>query len=172
MVDLVRGRGWIGRQDGRRASGRRGQGYACLPHAIDRSARVVCSESLAAERQETAAGCWQRAHAGFARIGITVTGGRTDHGSCYQSRAVADALEPAMRHRRTRPYRPQPHGKVERFNRTLLAEWAYAIAYDRDAARSATYQDKIHWYTHHRPHPGIGGQLPAQRHHNRTGKYT
>jgi transposase InsO family protein len=43
----------------------------------------------------------------------------TDNGSCYRSRAFADALGPDIAHKRTRPYRPQTNGKVERFNRTL-----------------------------------------------------
>jgi transposase InsO family protein len=61
---------------------------------------------------------------------------------------------------------------VERFNRTLLAEWAYATMYDSDVARASTYQTWIHWYNHHRHHTGIGGLTPAQRVHNLTGKYT
>ena len=162
----------IGRQEGRRTSGRRGRGYAYLHHAVDSYSRVVYSEILGDERKETAAEFWQRANAFFASIGVTVTGVMTDNGSCYRSRVFAEALGPGIRHRRTRPYRPQTNGKVERFNRTLLAEWAYATAYASDAARSATYLDWIHWYNHHRHHTGIGGLTPAQRVHNLTGKYT
>ncbi|MFC7512392.1 integrase core domain-containing protein [Streptomyces thermocarboxydus] len=54
----------------------------------------------------------------------------TDNGSCYRSRDWRDALAATgIAHKRTRPYRPQTNGKVERFNRTLLDEWAYARPY-------------------------------------------
>ena len=77
-----------------------------------------------------------------------------------------------MKHRKTRPYRPQTNGKVERFNRTLMTEWAYAEAYLSDKARAATYDDWLHSYNHHRPHTGIDGLVPAARVHNVTGKYS
>jgi transposase InsO family protein len=38
-------------------------------------------------------------------------------------------------------YRPQPNGKVERFNRILLEEWAYARAYRSESDRRACSQD-------------------------------
>ena len=60
------------------------------------------------------------------------------------------------------------HRSIERFNRTLAAEWAYAAVYGSDEARAATYQDWIHHYNHHRPHTGIGGQTPSARVHNLT----
>ncbi|MEI5579570.1 integrase core domain-containing protein, partial [Streptomyces brasiliscabiei] len=78
--------------------------------------------------------------------GITVTAVMTDNGSCYRSHAFAQALGEGVRHRRTRPYRPQTNGKVERFNRTLANEWAYAETYRSDAARAATYDDWMHHY--------------------------
>lgn len=57
---------------------------------------------------------------------VVVKGVLTDNGSCYRSYAFKDALGPDSKHKRTRPYRPQTNGKVERYNRTLLDEWAYA----------------------------------------------
>jgi transposase InsO family protein len=48
----------------------------------------------------------------------------TDNGNCYRSVLWRHPLTAAgITHKRTRAYRPQTNGKVERFNRTLLAEW-------------------------------------------------
>jgi hypothetical protein len=39
-------------------------------------------------------------------------------------------------HKYCRPYRPQTNGKVERFHRTLLEEWAYHRPYTGDVLGS------------------------------------
>ncbi|MGF7120660.1 integrase-like protein [Rhodococcus sp. AG1013] len=70
---------------------------------------------------------------------ITVKRVLTDNRSCYRSKDFAVALGPVV-HKRTSRYRPQTNGKVERFNRTLAAEWAYGDAYTSEAARTATYR--------------------------------
>ena len=147
------------------------RGYRYLHHAVDDHSRVAYSEILADERKETAAAFWVRANAFFARAGITVSAVMTDNGACYRSHAFAAALGD-VKHRRTRAYRPQTNGKVERFNRTLATEWAYAAIYTSDDARAATYAAWLHHYNHHRPHTGIGGAVPADRVHNLTGNYT
>lgn len=150
----------------------RGRGYSFLHHAVDDHSRLAYSEILTDEKKETAAGFWTRANAFFANAGITVTAVLTDNGSCYRSHAFAAALGPAIRHRFTRPYRPQTNGKVERFNRTLATEWAYAETYRSDESRADTYQAWLHHYNHHRPHTGIGGVRPSDRVHNLTGNYS
>lgn len=161
----------LGRTAGNRNNGKRGLGYAYLHHAVDDHTRVGYSESLDDEKKETAAGFWLRANAYFASIGIQVTAVMTDNGACYRSHAFRDVLKDSgIKHRRTRPYRPQTNGKVERFNRTLEEEWAYAETYASEAAREATYPTWLHHYNHHRPHTGIDGLTPMQRLHNVTGK--
>jgi transposase InsO family protein len=161
----------LGRQIGKRNSKRKGRGYAFHHHAVDDYSRLAYSEILNDERKETAAAFWQRANAFFRDAGITVTAVMTDNGSCYRSRNFAAALG-SIQHRWTRPYRPQTNGKVERFNRTLESEWAYADLYRSDEARAATYDHWLHHYNHHRPHTGIGGLVPSARVHNLTRNYT
>jgi len=160
----------LGRELGKRSK-RHGRGYAFLHHALDDHSRLAYSEILADERGVTAAGFWTRAQAWFAEAGMRVAAVLTDNGACYRSNAFRAALGSA-RHRRTRPFHPQTNGKVERFNRTLAAEWAYARTYLSDEARAATYDAWVHHYNHHRPHTGIGGAVPADRVHNLTGKYS
>lgn len=149
-----------------------GVGYSFIHSAIDDNSRVVYSEILDDERQETAAGFWQRAQAFFVSQGITVLRVLTDNGNCYRSRVFNDALGPDVKHKFTRPYRPQTNGKIERFHRTLAFEWAYAHHYDSDAARAASYPAWIHDYNHHRPHTALGGLSPIDRVHNVSGKNT
>ncbi|GAC58714.1 putative transposase [Gordonia hirsuta DSM 44140 = NBRC 16056] len=149
------------------------RGYRYLHHAVDDHSRVAYSEILDDERKETAAGFWRRANAFFAERGVSVTAVMTDNGACYRSALFAEALAATgIKHKKTRPYRPQTNGKVERFNRTLATEWAYAKPYASEAEREAAYTAWLHHYNHHRPHTGIGGHVPSARVHNLTGKYS
>jgi transposase InsO family protein len=72
----------------------------------------------------------------------------------------------------TRPYRPQTNGKVERFNRTLLDEWAYLRPYTSNSERSAALTDFLHTYNHHRCHTALAGKPPISRANNASGQYT
>ncbi|WP_055405700.1 MULTISPECIES: IS481 family transposase, partial [unclassified Mycobacterium] len=146
------------------------RGYHFLHTAIDAHSRLAYSELLADERKETAAAFWLRANAWFAQCGICVRKVLTDNGSCYRSCAFRDALG-GIAHRRTRPYRPQTNGKVERFHRTLADEWAYARLYTSDAERCAAFTNWLHTYNHHRGHTALGGQPPATRVPNLSGQY-
>ena len=95
----------------------------------------------------------------------------TDNGSCYRSRDFAAVLGPVV-HKWTRPYRPQTNGKVERFNRTLLEEWAYAHPYQSDRERLAAFPIWLHFYNHHRGHTALAGLPPASRVTNLSGQYS
>jgi transposase InsO family protein len=147
-------------------------GYAYLHHAVDDHSRLAYSEILTDERKETAAAFWLRAAAWFAGHGVTVRRVLTDNGGCYRSHAFRDALGPHVVHKRTRPYRPQTNGKVERFNRTLLTEWAYARPYASETERAAAYPIFLHTYNHHRPHTALKGRPPVDRVTNLSGQNT
>jgi transposase InsO family protein len=161
----------FGRTIGNRNNNKQGRGFSFLHHAVDDHSRLAYSEILGDERKETACAFWHRANAFFEAHGITVKRVITDNGSCYRSKAFTAALGDGIAHKFTRPYRPQTNGKVERFNRTLAQEWAYAHTWTSDEARAATYQQWVHEYNHHRPHTGIGGKSPIQRVHNVLGNY-
>ncbi|GAB3226064.1 IS481-like element ISMsm9 family transposase [Mycolicibacterium hippocampi] len=147
------------------------RGYHFIHTAIDAHSRLAYSELLADEGKDTAAGFWRRANAWFTDCGITVRKVLTDNGNCYRSHVFRDALGD-IDHRRTRPYRPQTNGKVERFHRTLADEWAYARLYTSDAQRRDEYPRWLHTYNHHRGHTALGGQAPASRVPNLSGQYT
>ena len=98
-----------------------------------------------------------RAHAWFADRGVVIQRVLTDNGGCYRSHLWHQTCQQlAVTPRRTRPYRPQTNGKVERFNRTLVKGWAYRRLYASEAARRAAFGPWLHWYNHHRPTPHVG----------------
>jgi transposase InsO family protein len=159
------------KRPGQRKNRRFVRGYHFLHTAIDAHSRLAYSELLADERKETAAAFWIRANAWFNECGFTVRNVLTDNGSCYRSHKFRDALG-EIKHRRTRPYRPQTNGKVERFHRTLADEWAYARLYRSDAERCEEFPTWLHNYNHHRGHTALSGQPPASRVPNLSGHYS
>jgi len=179
------GGGWrmLGRTAGRKNSladkssgvktrnGDPARGYHFLHSALDAHSRLVYSEMLADERKDTASEFWKRANSWFFEQGVIVRTVLTDNGSCYRSHAFREALGDDIEHRRTRPYRPQANGKVERFHRTLADEWAYARLYTSDEQRCQEYPRWLHTYNHHRGHTALGGQPPATRVPNLSGQY-
>jgi transposase InsO family protein len=151
-------------------------GYSCLHTAIDDHSRLACTEILADERKETAAAFLARAHAWYAAAGITIERVISDNGACYRSRDWAAACAAlGIVPKRTRPYRPQTNGKVERYHRTLADEWAYAQPYatETDAAppwtpgcTCATFTaDTPRSKVSHRPaaSPTCQGRTPSRR---------
>jgi transposase InsO family protein len=166
----VRGRA-VGRRNRHVSAAARGYGY--IHSAVDDHSRLAYSEILSDEQGPTAVAFWQRAQAFFAAHGIAVQRVLTDNGSCYRSRIWRRVLaEAAITHKRTRPYRPQTNGKVERYNRTLLVEWAYARPYSSETARRRAFQRWQHIYNHHRPHTALGGNPPITRVANLRGQYS
>jgi transposase InsO family protein len=141
--------------------------------AVDDHSRLAYSEIHDDEQAVTAVGFWRRARAFYADHGITVRAVLTDNGPCYRSAAwigelAADGVTPRF----TQRYRPQTNGKVERFNRTLLEEWAYVRLYQSEAERRRRLDSWLHTYNHHRCHTAIGGQPPINRVNNLPGRYS
>lgn len=139
---------------------------------MDDHSRYVYSEILADEKKETARDFMTRALEHFTSIGITTARVMTDNGSCYRSKIFGKLLaDNDIKHKRIRPYRPQTNGKVERFNRTLGEEWAYARPYSSEAERVAAFPAFLHTYNHDRGHTALKGASPADRAPNLAGQH-
>jgi transposase InsO family protein len=162
LAAIPPGGGW--RHHGRGHDGYHGHGgagYRYLHSAIDDRTRLVYSEVLGDEQALTAARFWARAAAWFATVGITVERVLTDNGSCYRSghwhRACAATGTTV---KKTRPRRPQTNGKVERFHRILLEEWAYIRPWTSESERHRAYAGFCHFYNQHRSHGSLGWSTP------------
>jgi transposase InsO family protein len=148
-------------------------GTAFIHTVLDDHSRLAYSEIREDETRETAVSVLRNAAAWFVARGVRVERVLTDNGSCYRSKLWAEACaELGITPKKTRPYRPQTNGKVERFHRTLANEWAYRKFYSSDSARRAAYPAWLHHYNHHRPHTAIGNSAPITRLTNVPGQYT
>src|SRR5690606_13242233 len=177
------GHRYLGRQQGNRnraatvGAGRskhRGVliGKAFVHTVIDDHSRVAYAETHNDETAPTAISGLHRAVSWFAARGITIERVLSDNGSAYKSHAWRDACaELNIRPKKTRPYRPQTNGKIERFHRTLGERWAFKRFYATESARRNALPAWLHEYNHHRPHTAIGGHPPISRFTNLPGQY-
>ena len=139
-------------------------GYDYLHIAVDDHSRLVYLEPLADEGRESASAFLERMRGHFVSLGVQVERVLTDNGSAFISHRYAQtAHRLGIKLKRTRAYRPQTNGKVERFNRTLMEEWAYDRPYTSNQERLATLQSWVAAYNHRRPHTALGGKPPISR---------
>jgi transposase InsO family protein len=105
----------------------------------------------------------------YAGHAITIERVLTDNGKCFKRGWEDGCAELAIKAKRTRPYRPQTNGKVERFIRTLLEIWAYAYPYTHERERAAALRPALDSYNRFRRHRALGGLTPLQRVNNLSG---
>jgi transposase InsO family protein len=132
-------------------------GRSFLHTVIDDHSRVAYVEVCSDEKADTAIRVLRRAVTWFADHGVTVERVISDNGAAYRSYVWRDACQQlGITAKRTRPYRPQTNGKIERFHRTLADGWAYARFYESESERRDALPGWIHFYNHHRLHTAIG----------------
>lgn len=148
-------------------------GTAFVHTVIDDHSRVAYAEICSDEKAQTAIGVLRRAVSWFAARGVPVERVLSDNGSAYKSHAWRDACaELGITAKKTRPYRPQTNGKIERFHRTLADGWAYARFYGSEAERRMALPGWLHFYNHHRHHSTIGAPPISRIQNNLPGQHT
>jgi transposase InsO family protein len=150
----------------RDAAGRRRKvvGWEYVHVCVDDATRLAYVEVLGDEKATTAVAFLRRAIAFYASHGISVQAVMSDNGACYRSTIHAFACRAlAIRHLRTRPYRPRTNGKAERFIRTMLAGWAYGPIHGSSHERTQALDGWLWTYNHRRPHGALSHKPPITR---------
>ena len=142
----------------------KGVGYDYLFVAVDDHSRLSFVGIYPDETKHSAQSFLDQALERFRQIGIPVKEVLTDNGRVFTSHLVKAAYEEhAVKHRRTRPYRPRTNGKAERFIQTLLREWAYAKPYANADERNHALRPWLQWYNEQRQHISLGNKTPMSR---------
>ncbi len=141
-----------------------GAGYEAVYVAVDAYSRLAYVEVKANERKESTVSFLLSALRHYRRLGVRIRAVMTDNAPMFRSRKFRRLLKRlGIRHRLTPPYTPRVNGKVERFLRTLLNEWAYAHAYASSEERNAHLPEWFHFYNWHRPHTSLKNRSPISR---------
>jgi transposase InsO family protein len=142
----------------------RGNGYDYLHIAVDDASRVAYIEIHPNEQASAVDAHLAGTLAFFAGLGVQVERVMTDNAFAYRhGRAFQDRLaQHGITHKRIRPHRPQTNGKVERFNRTLLEEFAYDRPWLSNTQRTQALQGWLNDYNQHRHHTALGGLSPME----------
>lgn len=150
LGNIPDGGGWrfVGRQQGRRngratpgkprsADHKPLMGHAFVHTVIDDHSRIAYAEVHNDETAPTAVAVLRRAVAWFAARGVTVERVLSDNGSAYRSHLWHTVWldELGIKVKKTRPYRPQTNGKIERFHKTLADGWGHARCYTSETER-------------------------------------
>lgn len=140
-------------------------GYDYVHTAIDDYTRLAYSEVLPDEKDPTSAGFLHRAMTWFAGHGVQVRRLLTDNALVYRCGTdwgrICSAW--ALKRRFIKPGCPWTNGKVERFNRTLLNEWAYARPWTSNSQRKRGLDQFLRRYNTRRGHSALGGRPPISR---------
>lgn len=161
------GGGWRAHGRGSTSNGRNRSvrvGFDFVHTLVDDHSRLAYSEIHPDEKGVTCAGFLTRALGYFAAHGIDrVERLMTDNAWAdrYSLRTVC--AEHAIVQKFIKPHCPWQNGKVERFNRTLAAEWAYRRAYATNAERCAALAPWLEEYNTRRRHSALSGHPPISR---------
>jgi len=140
-------------------------GYDYVHTAIDDYTRLAYIEVLSDEKDLTCAGFLHRALAWFADHDVRVRRLLTDNAMVYRRGTnwgwVCVAWQ--LKRRFIRPGCPWTNGKAERFNRTLLTEWAYARAWASNSLRTRGLDRFLRRYNTQRGHSALDGKPPISR---------
>jgi transposase InsO family protein len=141
-------------------------GFDYVHSVVDDHTRAAYSEILPDEKGTTTAAFFARAVEHLAGLGIPrVEAVMTDNAYNYtKSSPFAELLNQlGTHHVLIKPHCPWQNGKVERFNRTLQAEWAYRRVFTTNDERTDALEPWLKDYNLRRRHSALGGRPPASR---------
>jgi transposase InsO family protein len=141
-------------------------GFDFIHVAVDDYSRVAYAEILPDEQAGTCAEFLYRAARWFHdQHHVTIRRVLTDNALSYRKGTdwawVCCALQ--IKRRFIKPGCPWTNGKAERFNRTILTDWAYAQPWLSTAHRTSAFDDFLDRYNTRRGHTAAGGRPPISR---------